>query len=767
MARINAYIQLAILLMLVLLIPACTSSDDQVTEYNPGCFVNNLIGHIGLANADPVPAIINLAEDCEYNLTVLNNTYLQNISSGLPVISNDITINGNNATISIPSGPQYYFGHFAVAPEGYLQLYDVTLRGGYRIFGGAIYNHQGRVYAARTAIIENTSYSDEGGPLSGGGAIYNREGIISIVDNSVISDNTTSLSSGLGGAIVNDHGRLLVSDSELSGNYAGKEGGAIYNLNGYLSITDSDLLNNEGGEKGGAIAISRTDPQLGHEGVEVWGSSFSGNEAADGGAIYATGEITPFYITTTVFSSNTATHRGGAFTLKSSILTINASTFTGNHSIDCGAIENSSDSNLTVTGSLFQSNRADLVGGGICHIWGDMEISDSDFLENQAGNYGGGLVVSDPITILTSTFDQNSAGDGGGLYIWEMPSQFYTTGEGDPVVGITDSTIQNNTADLNGGGIAASGELTIERSTIFNNTAPQGGAIYAASGILNLTNSTISANYATTNGAGVLTTSLVDANIVHCTIAYNRAPLTGGGVITSGDVNLHNTIVAHNLPSDCSLPIGGGTVSFEGDNLDTDGSCDGFTFSSYDPQLERLSDNGGHTQTHALRASSIAIDRNNECANVGEDQRMVSRPQGADCDLGAYERQETEPPPPPPPPPPVPFLLQTTTEVNCRIGPHFDHVRVITFTTGHTANAIGRNEDGSWLAVAVPEELGEVQEPWCWLPDAFVQRESDPHDLPELDHLPSPDRLEPKEPTKEPGEPEEEEEPGCGTVGCP
>jgi predicted outer membrane repeat protein len=583
---------------------------------------------------------------------------------------------------------------------------------------------------------------------------------VSIVENSVINNNTTATGVGYGGAIVNYHGRLLISESELSGNHAGKEGGAIFTINGYLNVTDSDLLNNVANEKGGAVAISRTDPLVGHEGVEIWGSNLSGNESEDGGAIYAAMETTTFYISTTTFANNTSDHHGGALTLDSSILTINESTFQGNHAIDCGAIEITNDSNLTITDSLFQANQADVAGGGLCQIWGDLEISNSEFIQNQAGQYGGGIIASEPISIHTSTFDQNSASDGGGLYIWEMASHFNTTGGGDPVARITDSTIQYNTAEFNGGGIASSGELTIERSTLNNNTATDGGAIYSASGILDLTNSTISAN-SSSRGAGVLA-ALVNTNIVHCTIAYNWSSLFAGGIITSGDVNLHNTIVAWNRPADCSLTIGGGTVSFEGDNLDTDGSCDGFSYIRYDPQLEGLVDNGGYTKTHALQANSIAIDLNNECANVGEDQRGVGRPQGAACDLGAYERQVTDPPPPPPPP--VPFLLQTTTDVNCRIGPHFDHMVEITFTTGLTANAMGRNEDGSWFGVAAPPELGEVEEPWCWLPDAFVQREFNPDDLPELEHLPSPDLLEPKLPTKEPAG-----DPDCtmGTSACP
>ncbi len=58
------------------------------------------------------------------------------------------------------------------------------------------------------------------------------------------------------------------------------------------------------------------------------------------------------------------------------------------------------------------------------------------------------------------------------------------------------------------------------------------------------------------------------------------------------------------------------------------------------PRLGPLADNGGPTETHALLDFSPAIDAGGDitCADVGGvDQRNVPRPQGAGCDIGAYE----------------------------------------------------------------------------------------------------------------------------------
>jgi hypothetical protein len=54
--------------------------------------------------------------------------------------------------------------------------------------------------------------------------------------------------------------------------------------------------------------------------------------------------------------------------------------------------------------------------------------------------------------------------------------------------------------------------------------------------------------------------------------------------------------------------------------------------------LGPLQDNGGSTVTHALLPGSPAIDAGDPTRCRGTDQRGVPRPQGAECDIGAFER---------------------------------------------------------------------------------------------------------------------------------
>jgi hypothetical protein len=53
--------------------------------------------------------------------------------------------------------------------------------------------------------------------------------------------------------------------------------------------------------------------------------------------------------------------------------------------------------------------------------------------------------------------------------------------------------------------------------------------------------------------------------------------------------------------------------------------------------LQPLADNGGPTMTHAITADSAAF--NAGTCEVDTDQRGVTRPQGAMCDVGAFEVQ--------------------------------------------------------------------------------------------------------------------------------
>ncbi len=228
----------------------------------------------------------------------------------------------------------------------------------------------------------------------------------------------------------------------------------------------------------------------------------------------------------------------------------------------------------------------------------DMAVTNSVY---QGVGGGGGIAVDGNATLTLDrvTVSGNEASyDGGGIY--ELLNS--------PVVKLIDSTIANNKVDAS----------LLPNPSTFNES---GGGIEIDEGTLQLSNSTIADN----------------------TLAAGAAQLAGGGVFdddpNSPTVQSANTIVAENSPDDCGDQSGGTVpVTSAGPNLDSDSTCFfGASDQHANPLLQSLYPNGGQTDTLALSAYSPAIDRgqNSTCPTV--DQRGISRPQGAACDLGAYE----------------------------------------------------------------------------------------------------------------------------------
>lgn len=237
--------------------------------------------------------------------------------------------------------------------------------------------------------------------------------------------------------------------------------------------------------------------------------------------------------------------------------------------------------------------------------------------------------------------NQNDFGNGGGICVDDSESIA-------SYIEIRESTIAENHAALNGGGIylqslASDTALSIFRSTIAHNTAEmQGGGIYLQDGQALITNSTISGNHSLTNGGGIgivnHSDDLPELILKHVTIFDNEALVAGGGIFGQSEVEVAvgNTIVGNNTGSDCGALL---VLDVAGMNLHTDGSCVGFQLLA-DPLLDSLADNGGATQTHALHFDSpaIGVGSNSVCSDLDimrEDQRSFERDDF--CDLGAYE----------------------------------------------------------------------------------------------------------------------------------
>jgi hypothetical protein len=197
-----------------------------------------------------------------------------------------------------------------------------------------------------------------------------------------------------------------------------------------------------------------------------------------------------------------------------------------------------------------------------------------------------------------------------------------------------------------GGGVSNEGTLTITHSTIADNDADSygGGIENFSSGILNVVNTTVSGNVANGNtgsdgGGGLDLFSDGSVTIAYSTIANNSAPnLTdrGGIWLESGSLSIRNSIVAGNGSANCTIEADS-TFTPSGENIDSGADCVGFSKPNTDPKLDALNYTSGPGPTHALLSGSPAIDAIAPPCDETTDERGVSRPQGAGCDIGAFE----------------------------------------------------------------------------------------------------------------------------------
>ena len=187
------------------------------------------------------------------------------------------------------------------------------------------------------------------------------------------------------------------------------------------------------------------------------------------------------------------------------------------------------------------------------------------------------------------------------------------------------STISGNVSNDVGGGIRSLGTMTspTARSAATRATGWHGGAIFQTDANLAISSSTIANN-----------------------IGPDWAPSTifigqfGGSVRADADADQHDRhrqplvrLRAIRLGHDCHCRIAATTWC-----RTPAATRRRATRSLWDALIGPLADNGGPTWTHALQPASPAIDAADDAACPATDQRGVARPQGADCDVGAFER---------------------------------------------------------------------------------------------------------------------------------
>jgi predicted outer membrane repeat protein len=199
---------------------------------------------------------------------------------------------------------------------------------------------------------------------------------------------------------------------------------------GQLTLGNLNFRNGQG-----ALSVTGTGQ------LSVTGGTFTGNDAADGGAIYNDNVVEAPTLNGVTFTANSATDSGGAVysnSIFAAISIINC-TFTWNTAVNDG-------------GAIYEYGTGD----------GTPAISDSTFRKNGAGS-GGAILLDDEGGLASGLVVSGNfaTGDGGGIY------------NGSASVTLTGSQVVGNIAPSGGGGIfepdADSSVVTLTNSPISGN----------------------------------------------------------------------------------------------------------------------------------------------------------------------------------------------------------------------------------------------------------------------------------------------------------
>lgn len=356
------------------------------------------------------------------------------------------------------------------------------------------------------------------------------------ITGGTITGSTTS------GVTIKDAGdtNVLLKDLTIEKN-EGKQGGGVYIENSQNVTIDHCTIQN-------------------NKTTEVSPNTNASVDIGAGGGVFVSDKSHVTIQNGSTIQGNTGT-RGGGIYVENSTVEVKNSTIDGNTADDAperapnsnkglGGGIYSYESTLTVTDSTISGNEAK---GSTSLIWYN---SKDEISSESLGNGGGGIcavgkksdVTLDGVTVTDNKATSSKKGTGAGI---EAQGGTLT---------VKDSTISNNEAQGNGGGIfsAEGNELNISGSTIQGNKADNGGGIHMGEARdtsktpskATITDTKILENEAIGSGEGggvYVGGPRADATLKGCTVANNKSVSTGGGIAAKlSTVTLDDTTVENN-----------------------------------------------------------------------------------------------------------------------------------------------------------------------------------------------------------------------------
>ncbi len=320
-------------------------------------------------------------------------------------------------------------------------------------------SHGFETRALATFSVSSSTFTDHAaGAFVGAGASG------SLTDCEFINNSDTAV-------YVNNGDLLRV---QFTGNSGGSDGGGLH-CSGETTLTDCSFIGNTGAS-GGGLNCEDEDATLTLEQVTFTGNSASSGGAmfTAGGTV----EVRECEFTGNHATAAGAVQCNGPFSGTGSALFEDV-TFDGNWvtgtSYDGGAMHCYYGLDLTLRDVVFSGNAAGTgaggYGGGLYFYYyagtSTLTLERVEFSGNTCGGRGGGLYTMVGGTMTDVAFVGNSADEGGGLYTENVG--FHAT--------LENCTFYQNTAD-DGGGAHIDKYVDVTGSTFAENSAPRGSGIY-------------------------------------------------------------------------------------------------------------------------------------------------------------------------------------------------------------------------------------------------------------------------------------------------
>ncbi|MDZ4811635.1 MAG: hypothetical protein SGI99_03360 [Pseudomonadota bacterium] len=556
--------------------------------------------------------------------------------------------------------------HFTVqGAQSQVELRGLSLVRGRAVsgFGGSV-----SVAAGTSLTIKGCIFDQNNADFSGGAIATEPSAVLSISDStfslnraqhggaiaangavsalrSTFSENRATVDQG--GAIQIWFANLSVIDSRFEFNTA-TNGGALLLRSGVHSIANTNFESNSAVERGGGMHL--------YEGASVATGdqlSFTGNQAADGGAMNLGGLDTgpsptiPAFgsrasIQRSYFDENSSTSTGGAITVFGPApgnggsfgqLVMSVAQFTRNTSIlggaiwsqgQIGGVDLSFERNVAVRGGAMLLDET--YDSGVAFLVGTTDLRRTTFHANTASFQGGAIHASSALPFFTGVnFIGNSAQYGGGMAV-----RFFN-------LPIRNASFIDNRASIRGGGIYVenSSALELDNLTFSGNraldAAAQGGDIFAGTYSTSVQTS-LHISHSTMFGGSAPSGSAIYAHGKATAISLRNSVLLGSGVDTCAGNGLFQSQDGNFMPGDCN-PMQPNDVPIASANA---------------LNLSGLTNNGTYLLAHVPNAGSALIDHVPCPPQHDLDQRGRSAPIDGDgngialCDSGSIERQLSE-----------------------------------------------------------------------------------------------------------------------------